>query len=137
MRVSTGSNKKPFAIKLFQFCNLKTQKRYVRQEEVNISKREITSLVDSLRDFLKILITLASAYGFTNRGPNLRLDLQSQKTIFLLISITKSLNIQLDKSKKLNYTESFSSYRNFQPQPSLNSPPLPEPILHCKKVGTT
>ena len=53
MRVSRGSNKKSFAVKLFQFCDLKTQQRYILEEEVNISKRELTSLVDSLRYFLK------------------------------------------------------------------------------------
>ena len=52
MRVSRGSNKKSFAIKLFQFCDLKTQQRYIL-EEVNISKRELTCLVGNLRDFLK------------------------------------------------------------------------------------
>ena len=54
VRVSKGSNKKSFAIKLFQFCDLKTQQRYILQEEVNISKRKLTCLVDSLRDFFKI-----------------------------------------------------------------------------------
>ena len=54
MRVSRGSNKKSFAIRLFQFCDLKTQQRYILQEEVNISKKELTCLVDNLRDFLKI-----------------------------------------------------------------------------------
>ena len=53
MRVIRGSNKKSFAIELFQFCDLKTQQRYILQEEVNISKRELTCLVDNLRDFLK------------------------------------------------------------------------------------
>ena len=53
VRVFRGSNKKSFAIKLFQFCDIKTQQRYILQEEVNISKREITCLVDSLRDFVK------------------------------------------------------------------------------------
>ena len=53
VRFSRGSNKKSFAINLFQFCDLKTQQRYILQEEVNISKRELTCLVDILRDFLK------------------------------------------------------------------------------------
>ena len=53
VRVSRGYNKKSFAIKLFQFGDLKTQRRYILQEEVNISKRELTCLVDNLRDFLK------------------------------------------------------------------------------------
>ena len=35
------------------FCDLKTQQRYILQEEVNISKREPTRLLDGLRDFLK------------------------------------------------------------------------------------
>ena len=51
VRVTRGSNKKSFAIKLFQLCDLKTQQRYILQEEANISKRELTCLVESLRDF--------------------------------------------------------------------------------------
>ena len=51
--VSRGSNKESFAINLFQFCDLKTQQRYILQEEVNISKRKLTCLVDNLHDFLK------------------------------------------------------------------------------------
>ena len=46
---------KSFAIKLFQFCASKTQQRHILKEVVNISKRELTSLVDSLRDFPKTL----------------------------------------------------------------------------------
>ena len=53
VRVSRGSNKKSFARKLFQFCDLKKHQRYILQEEINISKRELISLVDSLRDLLK------------------------------------------------------------------------------------
>ena len=53
VRVSRGSNKKLFAIKLFQFCDLKKHQRCIIQEEVNISKRELSCLVDNLRDFLK------------------------------------------------------------------------------------
>ena len=52
VRVSKGSKEKSFENK-FQFCDLKTQQRYIPQEEVNISKRELSSLIDSLRDFLK------------------------------------------------------------------------------------
>ena len=53
VRVSRGSNKKSFAIKLLQFCDSKTQQRYTLQEEVNISEKELTCLADNLRDFLK------------------------------------------------------------------------------------
>ena len=53
VRVSRGSNKKSFAIKLFQFYDLETQQRYILQKEVNISERELTFLVNSLRNLLK------------------------------------------------------------------------------------
>ena len=53
VQVSRGSNKKSFAIKLFQFCDLKRQQRYILQEEMIISKRELTCLVVSLRAFFK------------------------------------------------------------------------------------
>ena len=53
VRVSRGSNKKSFAIKFDHFCDIKTQQRYILQEEVITSKRELTCLVDSLRDFLR------------------------------------------------------------------------------------
>ena len=51
-RVSRSSRKKTFTIKLYHICNLKTQQRYILQEEVIIPKRELTSLVNSLRGFL-------------------------------------------------------------------------------------
>ena len=53
VRVSKGSNKKSFAIKLFQLCDLKIQQLFILQEEVNVSKRELSCVVDDLRDFLK------------------------------------------------------------------------------------
>ena len=53
VRVSKGSNKKSFAIKLIQFCDLNKQQCYILKEKVNISKKQLSSLVDSLRDFLK------------------------------------------------------------------------------------
>ena len=53
VRVSRGSNKNSFAIKLIQFCDFKTQQCHIFQAELNICKRELSCLVDSLRDFLK------------------------------------------------------------------------------------
>ena len=47
--------------------------------------------------FSKLLITLASVHRFPYWNPQLRLDLQSQRTISLLFTITISLNIQMDK----------------------------------------
>ena len=52
--VSRGSNKKSFAVNLFKNCGLQTQQPYILQEEVNISKKELTFLVDSLRNFLEL-----------------------------------------------------------------------------------
>ena len=54
IRVSKISNKNCFAFKWFQFCNLKTQQGYIFQEEVNDSRKGISVLLDSLRDFLNI-----------------------------------------------------------------------------------
>ena len=53
VRVSKGSNKKSFAFKVFQFCDSKLQQRFILEEEVSISKREIESLLDSLGEFFK------------------------------------------------------------------------------------
>ena len=53
VRVSKGSNKKSFALKVFQFCDSKLQQRFVLKEEVSISKNEIESLLDSLGEFRK------------------------------------------------------------------------------------
>ena len=52
-RGSKSSNKKSFTIKFFHFWDIKKQKRYILQEEVNISKRERITFVDSLRVSLK------------------------------------------------------------------------------------
>ena len=53
VRVSKGSNKKSFAFKVFHFCDSKLQQRYILEEEVSISEKEIESLLDSLGEFLK------------------------------------------------------------------------------------
>ena len=96
MRASRGSNKKLFAIKLFQFCDLKTQQRYILQEEVNISKRELTCLVDSLRDFLKTFAQASKCIQIPLPKPKVEFNLQSQKAISLLITIPISWSIQID-----------------------------------------
>ena len=53
VRVSKGSNKKPFAFKVFHFCDSKLQQGFILKEEVSFSKNEIEYLVDSLGEFLK------------------------------------------------------------------------------------
>ena len=52
IRVSKGSNKKIFAFKLFQFCNLKNQHRFIL-EEVSVSLKEVAAMLKTLRQFLK------------------------------------------------------------------------------------
>ena len=53
VRVIKGSNKKNFASKLFQFCNLKNQQRFVLEEEVSVSLKELAAILNTLRQFLK------------------------------------------------------------------------------------
>ena len=95
-RVSRGCNEKSFAIKLIRFCDLKTQQRYILQQDVNISKRELTSLVDSLRDSLKVFDHTSKCIQIPLPKPKADMDLKSQKTISLLITVTISLDIQID-----------------------------------------
>ena len=73
-RVNRDSNEKSFAIKLFQLCDLKTLQRYIFQEEVITSKGERTSLVDSLRDFLKTFDHISRCMNVPFRNWKLRLD---------------------------------------------------------------
>ena len=53
VQVSKGSNKKSFAFKVFHFCDSKLQQRFNLKEEVNNSKKEIESVLDSLGEFLE------------------------------------------------------------------------------------
>ena len=45
--------KKIFAFKLFQFCNLKNQQRFILEEEVSVSLKELAAILNNLRQFLK------------------------------------------------------------------------------------
>ena len=53
VRVSKGSNKKIFAFKIFQFCKLKNQRRFILEEEVSVSFKELAAILNTLRQFLK------------------------------------------------------------------------------------
>ena len=53
VRVSKGSNKKIFTFKLFQFCNLKNQQRFILEEEVTVSLKELAAISNTIRQFLK------------------------------------------------------------------------------------
>ena len=91
VQVSRGSNKNSLEIKLFQFRDIKTQQRYVCQEEMNFSKGNSIVWSTFCAIFSKLLIKLANEYRFPYRSPKSRLDLQSQKRISLLSTITISL----------------------------------------------
>ena len=81
VRVSKGSNKKSFALKVFRFRDSKLQQRFILREEVSISKKEIESPLDSLGEFLKAFDQANKKYRrFHYPNLNLRLDLQKQKT---------------------------------------------------------
>ena len=54
VRVSKGSNKKYFAFEVFHFCDSKLKPRFILQEEVSISKKEIESLLNRLGEVLKV-----------------------------------------------------------------------------------
>ena len=97
VRVSRGSNKKSFEIKLFQFCDLKTQQCFILQEKVNISKRKLTCLVDNLRDFLKTFDHASNCIQIPLPKPRVEIGSTNSKDNLLLITITISLNTEIDK----------------------------------------
>ena len=53
VRISKGSNKKTFALKLFQFCNLKKEQRCIPEEDMSVSLEELAAILNTLRQFLK------------------------------------------------------------------------------------
>ena len=96
-RVSKGSIKKSFGEKFLQFCELKLQQRYTFWEKMHVSKRELISWADSLRDFFNLMTMRASAYRFLNGDPKMKLDVQFRKTISLFSALKLSLNNRIDK----------------------------------------
>ena len=52
-RVGKGSNKKVFAFKIFQFCKLKNQQRFILEEEVSVLSKQLAAVLNTLRQFLK------------------------------------------------------------------------------------
>ena len=53
VRASKRSNKKGFAFKLIQFCNLKNQHIFILQEEVSVAIKELAAILSTLRELLK------------------------------------------------------------------------------------
>ena len=75
--VSKGFSKKNFEFKTFQFGDLKTQQRYVLREELNISEKELLSLVDSLLDVPKTLDKACKCLQI--RLPKPKIEIRSTK----------------------------------------------------------
>ena len=80
VRVSKRSNKNHFAFKVFHFCDSKLQQRFILEEEVSISKKEIESLLTVWVNFSKLLIKSTKYCRFHYPNLNLRLGLQKRKT---------------------------------------------------------
>ena len=53
LRVSKGSNKNLFAIKVFIFCHLKAQHGFFLDEGISITKKELAAVLNRLRHFSK------------------------------------------------------------------------------------
>ena len=101
VRVSKRSNKKIFAFKLFQFCNLKNQQRFNLEEEVSVSLKKLAAILSILRQFLKQYdntIKLSSFQLYTlYPNPGKRLVLLYLKTNSLHIFSKTLKNIATDR----------------------------------------
>ena len=53
VRVSKGTNKNLFAIKVFKFCDLEAQQRFFLDEENSITKKKLAATLRRQRHFLK------------------------------------------------------------------------------------
>ena len=71
-RVSKSSSKKQFDFNLFQSCNLDNHLRFILEEEVSVSFREIAAILNTLRQFLK-------EYGKAVKFPSYCLPKQKQE----------------------------------------------------------
>ena len=85
VRVSKGSNKKSFALKVFYFCDSKLRQRFVVKEEVSISKNEIESLLHCLGEFLKVFDQANKVSQIPLSKPKFEIGFTKQKTNCLVI----------------------------------------------------
>ena len=120
----------------------------ILQEVVNKSKRELTSLVDNLRDFLKTFDHASKCLQIPLPKPKVQIGSTKSKDILfahyyndiiehpnrqIRLSLRPGINNSCVFSiKKFELPESIYSYRNCQPWPSPYSPSLHEPFLRCK-----
>ena len=98
VRVSKISNKKNFAFKLFQFCNLKSQQRFVLEEEVSVSVKELAAILNTLRQFLKQYdktVKFPALYLYPNQSKRLVVPYLKTNSLH---NISKTLkNIAIDR----------------------------------------
>ena len=126
VRVSKGSNKKIFAFKLFQFCNLKNQQRFILEEEVSVSLKELAAILNTLRQFLKQYdktVKYPALYFYPNQSKRLvslylktnslhiisktLKNIATDRYVFLFVlSVTRSV-VSLSKSFKLLVSKTF------------------------------
>ena len=149
--LAEAPTKNRFATILFQFCDLKTQQCYILQEEVNISKRQITSLVHSLRDFLKTFNHARKCIRIFQSKSKYEIgSTKSKESLFAHYynDIIEHPNRQIRSSFRFGNNnscvfsikegwttrQSIYSSKNCQPEPSRNSPSEHEPILRCEQM---
>ena len=131
-RASKSTNKRSFAMKLLSCSDFASW----RHSSVRFSKKCIFPKENSLywltvcAIFSKLLMKWARVYRFHYRNRKLRLDLQIEKTIFLLITVKMSLNIQIDNV--VYRSDSKTIFPSF-PSKSLNYPAI---NLYSQKLST-
>ena len=119
VRVDKGS-KKTFAFRLFQFCDIMAHPQYIFQEEVEVndSKRELSSLVDSLRDLLKTFDKASEWLQIPSPKPTYEIGSTEVKdNLFApyLIDITEHQNRQFRLSFRFgNNNSCVLSNKNFE-----------------------
>ena len=122
VRVSKGSNEKNFAFKLFQFCNLKNQQKFILEEEVLVSLKELAATLNTLRQFLKQydkvvkfpglypLLKPKQEIGFTLFKDELSAqnfqDIKDRYVFLCVLSVTRSV-VPPSKSFKLLVSNTF------------------------------
>ena len=150
VRVSKNSNNNSFEIKLFQFCDSKTQQRYIIQEGVTISKGELSSVVNSLRYFLKIFDNVSKCFQIPLLEPKSEIgSAKSKDNLFAVYynDIIQKLNRQITWPIRFgNNNSCVFTIKNFELQGNqfifteivnLNHREIhQEPTLRCKQVWT-
>ena len=97
VRVSKGSNKKSFAFKVFHFCDSKLQQRFILQEGVSISTKQIEFLLDSLGELVKAFDQASKISQIPLPKPEFEIGFTKQKTNRSIIVTRIQLSFWSDK----------------------------------------